>query len=141
MKAFEFSGSERILFTLCSQKITYLPQYRENRLLEALLPVHQNGALKMAAGFLSTEDKSSSTWQFAQFWVMVLISFGFLCLQSMELYAETSFLSLNHTRSLWYPIETQYMTATVFSCELGHFMSLTKALKISTTCTPHFAWI
>lgn len=80
MKAFEFSGSERILFTLCSQKITYLPQYRENRPSEVLLPIHQNGVLKMAAGFLSTEDKSSSTWQFAQFWVMVLISFGFFCL-------------------------------------------------------------
>lgn len=86
----------------------------------------------MAAGFFSTEDKSSSIWQFAQFWVMVLISFGFLCLQSIELCAGTPFTSLNHTRSLWYPIQTQYKTVIVFSCELRHLMSLKKTLKNST---------
>lgn len=62
------------------------------------------------------------------------------------LHAGTPFFTLNHPRSLWYLIQTQYMTVTVFCCELMHFMSLTKALKnsesdlCSTFCLPEIGY-
>lgn len=100
----------------------------KNRPLEALLPIHQNGALKMATGCISAEDESTSTWQFAQFWVMVKI-YRLPLPVVQELHAGTPFLSLNHTRSLWYPIQTQYMTAIVFSYKSGISWVLQKHWK------------
>lgn len=77
----------------------------------------------MAAG-LSVEE-TSNNWQVVQLWIMVQILFWL----SLPVVHEP-FLTLNRPRSLWHPIQAQYMTVTVFSCELRHFMSLTIVLRI-----------
>jgi len=124
---------------------TLPPDMEENRPLEALLLIHQNGALKRATGHTGTEDESSNTSHFVQLWVMVQTVFGFLCLQSMKSCPGRPFLTLNRPGSLRFPTQTQHMTVTVFSCELRHFMSLTKALKnsesdLSETGYPSFSF-
>lgn len=71
------------------------PDMEENRSLEAIRAFHQNGALKMATGPVSTEE-SSNTWQVVQLWVMVQIFFFWLSLTVVHEHLFSPWIAQDH---------------------------------------------